>query len=165
MNQPLAEMFRYNRWATLTLIGACRSLTDDQLDAQPAGVSGTVRSLLTHMVGALQSQVLRTMGRHHEGEFQRSTPWPGFEALADVATRMGDELIDIAERLDRDVEVDLPYMGKVYRIPKSFFLVHAMEHGVEHRTEIKVALGHLGIATPDLDGWVYAATAGIGREV
>jgi hypothetical protein len=56
-------------------------------------------------------------------------------------------------------------MGKVYRIPKSFFLVHALEHGVEHRTEIKVDLGAIGITTPDLDGWAYAAAAGIGREV
>jgi uncharacterized damage-inducible protein DinB len=165
MNQPLAEMFRYNRWATLTLLNACRSLTADQLDAQVAGVSGSVRSLLTHVVGAQQSQVLRTKGSHHEGEFQRSTPWPGFDMLLDVATRMGDELIEIADGLAEDVHVDLPYTGKVHRIPKSFFLVHAMEHGVEHRTEIKVALGHLGIATPELDGWAYAAATGIGREV
>src|SRR5207248_10431127 len=27
--------------------------------------------------------------------------------------------------------------GKTYEYPKSFFLLHAIEHGVEHRTEIK----------------------------
>jgi uncharacterized damage-inducible protein DinB len=165
MNQPLAAMFRYNRWATLTLIEACRTLTDGQLDAHPPGVSGSVRSLLTHVVGGQQSQVLRTKGRQHEGELTRSSDWPGFDLLLEIAGDSGDELIAIAESLDEEIEVDLPFMGKVHRIPKSFFLVHAMEHGVEHRTEIKVALGHLGIATPDLDGWAYAASAGIGREV
>ena len=64
-----------------------------------------------------------------------------------------------------DREVDLSYMGKTHRIPVSFFLVHALEHGVEHRTEIKVALGSMGVATPDLDGWAYAAASGIGRQV
>jgi uncharacterized damage-inducible protein DinB len=164
MNQPLAAMFRYNKWATLTLIEACRSLTDEQLDAQIAGVSGSVRSLLTHVVGGQQSQVLRTKGRQHEGELTWSSDWPGFGALLAIAGSTGEELIAIAENLDGDIDVDLPYMGKVHRIPESFFLVHAMEHGVEHRTEIKVALGHLGVATPDLDGWAYAAAAGIGRE-
>lgn len=165
MNQPFAEMFRYNKWATATILEACRSLTDEQLDAHPPGISGSVRVLLTHLVGAQRSQVLRTMGRHHEGEFQRHTPWPGFDALLAVAGETSDDLIAIAESLDEDVEVDLPYQGKVGRLPKSFFLVHAMEHGVEHRTEIKVALGAIGVPTPDLDGWAYAGANNIGHEV
>ena len=165
MNQPFAEMFRYNKWATATILEFCRSLSVDQLDARPPGVSDSVRVLLTHLVGAQKSQVLRTKGRHHEGEFQRITPWPGIDALAEVATETSDELIAIAEALDEDVEVDLPYMGNVHAIPKSFFLVHAMEHGVEHRTEIKVALGAIGVPTPDLDGWAYAAANNIGRKV
>jgi uncharacterized damage-inducible protein DinB len=165
MNQPLAEMFRYNKWATATLLEACRALTEDQLDTHAPAVSGSVRVLLTHLVGAQKSQVLRTIGRHHEGEFQRSTPWPGWDALLTVAAETSDELIAIAESLDEDVEVHLPYMGKVHAIPKSFFLVHAMEHGVEHRTEIKVALNTIGVPTPDLDGWAYAAANNIGYEV
>jgi uncharacterized damage-inducible protein DinB len=51
------------------------------------------------------------------------------------------------------------------RIAKGFFLLHAIEHGVEHRTEIKVTLALIGIATPDLDGWFYSQMAGYGREV
>lgn len=50
-------------------------------------------------------------------------------------------------------------------IPKRFFLVHAIAHGVEHRTEVKVALAHLGVETPDLDGWPFAAAMGYGEEV
>lgn len=53
-------------------------------------------------------------------------------------------------------------MGKAYRYPRSFFLVHAVEHGGEHRTEVKLTLAHFGITTPDLDGWQYAAAAGYG---
>ena len=97
MNTPLAEMFRYNNWATLTLIEACRSLSDEQLDAQVAGVSGTVRSLLMHVVGGQQSQALRTKGRHHEGEFMRHSEWPGFDVLIEAAGQPGEELIAIAE--------------------------------------------------------------------
>ncbi|MFN0146720.1 MAG: DinB family protein, partial [Dehalococcoidia bacterium] len=91
MNEPLAEMFRYNRWATAALIAACRELPDAVLDARPAGISGTVRQLLLHVVGGQRTQVLRTMGRQHEGEFTRSSPWPGFEALAAMAASSSDD--------------------------------------------------------------------------
>jgi uncharacterized damage-inducible protein DinB len=165
MNQPFAEMFRYNRWATATILEACRALTDEQLDAHPPGVSGPVRELLTHLVGGQQSQVLRTKGRQHEDEFTRFSNWPGFDALLAAAAESSDELIAIAESLDEDAEAELHYQGKVGRLPKSFLLVHAMEHGVEHRTEIKVALGAIGVATPDLDGWAYASANNIGYIV
>ena len=158
-------MLRYNRWANEQLFAFCRDLPDEQLDARGAGASGTVRTLLVHIAGGQQTFVLRTQGRQHEGELNRASAWPGFEALTDIVRHSSDELVAIAEALAGDEEVDLPYMGKTYRFPKSFFLVHAVEHGVEHRTEIKLTLGRLGIETPDLDGWSWGAAAGFGAEV
>jgi uncharacterized damage-inducible protein DinB len=165
MNQPLASMLRYNKWATATLLNACQSLSDEQLDSTPPGCSGSIRVLLMHLVGGQQTFVLRTMGRQHEGELSRSSGWPGFDELAAGAEQSSDDLSAIAERLGVDEDVDLPFAGKTYRFPKSFFLVHAVQHGMEHRTEIKVGLGALGIETPGLDGWDYAAAAGIGKEI
>jgi uncharacterized damage-inducible protein DinB len=165
VNAPFAEVLRYNRWATLTLLEACRSLTDEQLDTHAPGTSGTVRELLLHVVGGQQTQALRTRGRQHEGELNRQSAWPGFDALLAIARDSADQLVAIAETLDEDQDVVLPYMGRAYRYPKSFFLVHAAVHGVEHRTEIKVALAQLGVETPDLDGWPYGAAAGYGHEV
>lgn len=165
MNQPLAEIFKYNRWANLQLLNVCRSLTDERLDTRAPGTSGTVRELLMHVVGGQQAFVARTSGRHPEGGLGRSSEWPGFDVLLDLARRSSDDLIGIAQGLVEDSEVSLPYGGKVYRFPKSFILAHAAEHGVEHRTEIKVALAQLGIQTPDLDGWPYSSAAGYGQEV
>ena len=165
MNGPLAEIFRYNRWAMLTLLEACRGLSDEHLDARVAGTSGTVREMLLHVVGGQQTFVLRTMGRQHEGELNRSSVWPRFDALIDVARLTSDQLLRIAEGLAEDADVDLPYLGQVYRYPVSFFLAHAAEHGVAHRTEIKLALAQLGVETPDLDAWHYAGAAGHGQVV
>lgn len=75
------------------------------------------------------------------------------------------ELVAIAEQLDNDEVVDLPYLDKTYTYPKRFFLVHAIAHSAEHRTEVKVALAHIGVETPDLDGWLYAEFAGYGSVV
>ncbi len=165
MNQALAEVFRYNRWANLQLFEACRSLSDEHLDTRVPGTSGTVRELLLHVVGGQQTFVLRTMGRQDGSGLSRSSPWPGFDALLELAGRSSEQLVEIAAGLFEDSEVSLPYMGKVFRFPKGFFLAHAAEHGVEHRTEIKLALAQLGVETPDLDGWLYSTAAGYGREV
>jgi hypothetical protein len=73
------------------------------------------------------------MGQQHEGELARWSEWPGWDEVVAVATRTNEELIAIARSIEADAEVDLPYMGEVYRFPKVFFLVAAMEHGVEHR--------------------------------
>ena len=165
MNQPLVQAFAYNKLANSTLLEACRQLSDSQLDSRPPGVSGSVGELLTHLVGGQQTFVLRTRGRQNEGELTRQSPWPGIDTLIEIAAATSDELIAIAGALTDDREADLPFMGKTYRFPVSFFLTHALEHAVEHRTEVKVALNQLGFATPDLDGWAFAAAMGYGREV
>jgi uncharacterized damage-inducible protein DinB len=165
MSKALADCLRYNRWANLTLIDACRGLTEEQLDARAPGSSRSVRELLQHAAGSELTFVLRTKGRQHEGESRHvDRTWPGFDALRDVAASSGDDLIAIAERLDEDEIVALPYQGKTYEYPKSFFLLHAIEHGVEHRTEIKVTMAELGVERPDLDGWSYSEAAGYGKE-
>jgi uncharacterized damage-inducible protein DinB len=165
VNGPLGEVFRYNRWANLRLIDACRRLTDEQLDARAAGTSGSIRELLVHVVGGQQTSTLRTKGRQHEGELGRGSTWPGFDVLRDIAVRTSDELIRIADSLETDSEVKFPWRGKVYRYPLSFFLLHALEHGVEHRTEIKVTMAELDLERPDLDGWFYGEAAGYGQVV
>jgi uncharacterized damage-inducible protein DinB len=164
MNKSMAEMFRYNAWANRELFEACRSLTKEQLDTQIQGISGSVSELLTHIAGGQQTFVLRTKGRQHEGELGRQSDWPGIETVIQIVDSTSNELIAIAEQLEEDEEVGLSYQGKTYRYPKRFFLVHAMEHSTEHRTEVKIALAHLGIETPDLDGWYFAQSEGYGQE-
>lgn len=165
MNLGLVEMMRYNAWANRILFDACRALSDEQLDGRIAVTSGSTRELLVHIVGGQQTFVLRTKGRQHEGELSRGSPWPGIATLIELVTDTSKELVSIAEQLDPEREVDLPYQGTVYRYPARFFLVHAAEHGVEHRTEVKLNLAHGGVKTPDLDGWEYGDSANYGAQV
>ena len=165
MSKALADCLRYDRWANLMLIDACRGLTEEQLDTRAIPSSRSVRELLSHIVGSELTFALRTKGRQHEGESRHVDAWPGFEALREVAASSGDDLIAIAAGLDEDELVALPYRGKKYEYPKGFFLLHAIEHGIEHRTEIKVALALIGIETPDLDGWSFSEAAGYGGEI
>jgi uncharacterized damage-inducible protein DinB len=165
VNVALAEAFRYNRWANLKLLDACELLSDGQLDQAVPGTYGTIRRTLLHIVGGQQTDVLRTMGRQHEGELTGSSAWPGFALLRDVASSSSDDLLRIAEGLDQDRQVTLPYMGKRLQFPTSFFLAYALTHGVEHRTQIVITIAQMGLTVPDLDGWPYAGTMGYGLEV
>ena len=165
MNDGLVEVFEYNRWANLALIEGCRAAPAELLTRQVEGISGTVASLWTHLVGGERTFILRTKGRQHEGELHRFSAWPGFDELERLAKATGDELVGIARELDAAAVSELSWQGKTYRYPTRFFLLHAATHSMEHRTEIKVALNTLGFETPDLDGWNFAAAKGYGEDV
>src|SRR5438874_5805760 len=159
VNGPLADLFRYNRWANLRLIEACRKLSAEQLAARAPGTVRSIEELLLHVVGAQQAFISRTKGRQDEGEDGPGSAWSGFDVLQSIAVSTSDELIAIADAMDADPEVDLAWQGKVFRYPMHFFLLHAFGHGVEHRTEIKVTMAALGVERPDLDGWSYSEAA------
>jgi uncharacterized damage-inducible protein DinB len=165
MSKALADCPRYDRWANLTLVEGCRGSTDPQLDARATPSSRSVRELFSHIVGSELTFAPRTKGRQHEGESRYLDTWPGFTVLREAAASSGGDLIAIAEGLDEKDLVALPFRGKTYEYPKSFFLLRAIEHGVEHRTEVKVTLASIGVETPGLDGWFYSQAAGYGREV
>jgi uncharacterized damage-inducible protein DinB len=132
MRNTLADCLRYNRWANRTLLDASRGLTEEQLDARATPSSRSARELLSHVVASELTFVLRTKGRQHEGESRHVEPWPGFDLLRKVAASSGNDLIEIAAGLDEDELVALPFKGKTYEYPKGFFVLHAIEHGVEH---------------------------------
>ena len=162
MNEPLAQIFRYNRWANARLIEACRTLTDAQLDAEPGGGTfGTIRATLMHCIDG-QRSILARLDGHAQAE-GGPIQWSNFDALTDLANTTSDALIIAAESLVEDEDVIVPFMGKRPVFPKSFFLIHAAVHGIEHRTQIGVMLTRLGLTPPNLDGWPYAEAAGYGQ--
>lgn len=164
MNEGLADLLEYTRWANRRLLEACRTIPETALDSRADGLSGSVRELLLHLVGGQQTFLLRTQGRQHEGELNRRSAWPGFDELLRTVEEADRALVAIARELDGAATVGLPWMGKTFVYPLHFFLTHAVTHSAEHRTEVKVGLGANGIATPDLDAWEFAAAQGYGAE-
>lgn len=66
-----------------------------------------------------------------------------------------------AANLVDDAEVTLPpFQGALYRTRKSFVLLHALYHGIEHRGQVCTTLTAIGLSPPDLDGWGFAAASG-----
>ena len=134
VNEPLAQMFRYNRWANDLTIAACRVLTDEHLDQHLQGAEErTIRQTIFHVAEGQLDFLARINGQAQD--WTRARAWQGFDALEKMAAAGNDALIAAAEAMSDDADVVVPYMEKRPVFPKSLFLTHAFAHGVLHRTE------------------------------
>jgi uncharacterized damage-inducible protein DinB len=89
-------------------------------------------------------------------------PFPGFGALAERLARGDAQLEEAAARADQDREVHVTGDDPVgtWRMPVSLFLVQAINHGTEHRSQVATVLTQLGIEPPEMDGWAYFDASG-----
>lgn len=156
MNQPLIDLLAFNHWTNLTLFDACLELSDDQLDTSISGTAGSIRELLMHIAVAQHALVARANGE------QRSARgvWSSFDELLATLKSGNDGLVSLAASLGSDPEIEIAREGVLYRYPRSFYVTSASWHGAEHRTEIRLTLASLGIATPNLESRAYAAATG-----
>ena len=155
MATGLPDFFRYNLWANLRLLDACARVSDAQLDTTSKGTFGSVRETLMHLFSAEEGYA-----RHYQFTGPAPTPplrefttFPGFDELRRRAKRSGEELIAVAERgdLDRMLYLD----GGTYEAPVITILIQAIDHGIDHRSQVATLLSQQDIEPPDLDGWAY----------
>lgn len=159
MTTGLPTFFQYNLWANLRLLDACERLSDAQLDATTTGTFGSVRETLVHLIGAEEGYAWRFnyTGPTPAPRLRELTAFPGFDDLRRRVELSGKELIAIAEQGDFDLVLHLD--GGTYDAPLIVVLIQAINHGIDHRSQIATLLAQQGIALPDLDGWTYNDTA------
>ena len=161
MNEPLAEMFRYNRWANDRLIEACTDLSEQQLDGQVAGTFGSIRRTLVHLIGSQDVFLWRVASDDTALAARAATmrgAWWDPAILREFGERSSDELLAVALRAEQDYDVLLPpWEGRRETVNASFLLLHALAHGIQHRQQIVTTMSQLGLEPPDLDGWGYRA--------
>jgi uncharacterized damage-inducible protein DinB len=155
MTTGLPDFFKYNLWANLRLLEACAHLSDAQLDATTKGTFGSVRETLMHLFAAEEGYA-----RHFNFTGPAPTPrladlttFAGFDELRRRAERSGKELIAIAERGDLSQILHLD--GGTYDAPVIVVVIQAINHAIDHRSQIATLLSQQDIEPPDLDGWSY----------
>lgn len=153
MTTGLPDFFKFNRWANLRLLDACAQLSDAQLDATILGTFGSIRETLLHMLASEEGYVRSFTGTAPSPQLKELTTFPGFDELRRRAERSGTELITIAEQgnLDQIFYLD----GGTYESPAIIVLIQAMDHGIDHRSQIATLLSQQGIEPPAIDGWDY----------
>lgn len=154
------ELVRHNTWANVRLLDLCIGLSDEQLDTSAEGTYGTIRRTLIHILGAEEGYLFRITGQRPEPHLSEDE-WLGFDVLRVRAEDSGAafEQVVLQDDADRIVRWHTRE-GDDAAMPVGLFLVQALHHGNEHRSQIATVLTHLGIEPPELSGWLYAIETG-----
>ena len=163
MSDWVTDFYRQNEWANLTLIEACRGLSDEQLDASAPGGYGSIRDTLRHIVSAEGGYAFR-LGHEPSPRLMRDDPWPGFDALTAMVSAAADALVAGTETApDRVIRVGPD--AEPFDVEAAIILIQAFHHSTEHRGQVCAVLTTLGIIPPELSSWEWGLAVDRMRKV
>ncbi|OGO32798.1 MAG: hypothetical protein A2Z16_03715 [Chloroflexi bacterium RBG_16_54_18] len=150
----LVELIRYNNWANRQVFTACLELTPDQLAASAPGAYGSIHRTLGHITAAEADYVGRITGDGPQPPFR----WEDGPAVADIAAfaeLVAEALLDVVQRISPTELVHEQENGQFIDYQARHLFMQAINHGIEHRTNVTTILNSLGLPTPEVDGWGY----------
>src|SRR5207247_8555028 len=84
------------------------------------------------------------------------THFPDFDELRRRAKGSGEALITYAEQVEQgELSQILHLDGGTYDAPVIVVVIQAINHAIDHRSQIATLLSQQDIEPPDLDGWAY----------
>ena len=152
----LAEFFKHNTMMNRRLVEACRQLPPEQLGATATGTYGSVGATLVHIANAQVGYAARLLDTERPERLPED-PFPGFEALEARFAQGDTQLAEAATQAgqDRQVQVTGDDPPGTWWMPVPLFLLQAVNHGTEHRSQVATILTQLGVEPPEMDGWTY----------
>jgi uncharacterized damage-inducible protein DinB len=117
-------------------------LSNTQLDITIEGIYGSVRATLMHMLTSEENYVRHFTGTSPIPRLKDLTTFPGFDELRRRAKTSGKELITIAE--ERDLSQIFYLDDGSYESPAIIVLIQAINHTVDHRSQIATLLSQTG---------------------
>lgn len=157
----IVEFLRHNTMMNDRLLEACRGLTPEQLGATAVGTYGSIGATLVHTANAQAGYSARLLDVERP-ESLSEDDFPGFDALSERFALGNARLEEAAAKGDqaREVRVTGDDPPGVWMMPVSLYLLQAVNHGTEHRSQVATILTTLGIEPPEMDGWVYFDLSG-----
>lgn len=150
----LTTLVNHHRWSNLRLVESCATLTTEQLDATMVGAFSTIIETWRHIATSEKSYLSRIMTGVR---YVRPTDLPPM-TLDEVAASLretGDVLIEWANKVQPDEKVEIDWEGTPRLVPKTILISQMLNHGGEHREQIKSIMTQIGVEPPDLQGWEY----------
>jgi uncharacterized damage-inducible protein DinB len=167
MQDTLASMFEYNRWADERLLTACGQLTEEQYAREIGGSFPSIRATVAHHAGAL-----RAWGTRFEGG--QVTALPSESEVPDVETALRlvvegyETLVREAGRAGEELNQIFTYRslrGFMVSLPRWALLRHVVNHGTYHRGQIANMMRQVGAAPPSTDFFLWAMEQHGGSQV
>lgn len=154
----LHELFRYHEWATVQLIDHCLNQPAALLLEPVIGTDRSILHTLTHVVGTEQWYLELLSGEPSPDPIQRGEAL----ALPDLRQRFLRESGRWAALLQQIGQLDITLPATEWRPAivqgQDLLVVQAIQHGIDHRTQICTTLQVLGSKPPIIDGWFYWST-------
>jgi uncharacterized damage-inducible protein DinB len=157
----LLEFFKHNTMMNERLLETCRGLSDEQLGATTDGTYGSVGATLVHVANSQESYASRLLDTERPERLPED-PFPGLDVVRARFDHGNAQLEEAAARAatDRTVQVTGDDPPGTWTMPVSLFLLQAVNHGTEHRSQVATILTQLGIEPPGMDGWAYFFASG-----
>ncbi len=151
--RKLLIFFRHHLWSNMRLFDSCLTLSEEQLRRSDPGTFGSIRATLGHLVRAEERYLFFLTGEETAGaELDGQTP---IGELQERARQSGTLLIEVAMGIDPLLDVQVGEGEEREMIPVTVFLLQAIHHAHEHRTQIATLMGQQGIEPPGISGWRY----------
>jgi uncharacterized damage-inducible protein DinB len=153
MNDNIASLFAYNRWADRRVLDACRKLTAEQYVTEPAPGWSTVRSSIVH-IAVVTDGWLNGLKGESDSPVLTETDLPTVESAArllDQANQLFDELVP---RMTPDWLATPRTLRRGTRsavLPPWAVLRHIVNHSTYHRGQVAAKLKRLGVEQPATD--------------
>jgi uncharacterized damage-inducible protein DinB len=158
MQDDVAALFAYDRWANGKVLDACRKLTAEQYVAEPAPGWSSVRSTAYHIALATEFN-LRALA----GDPDDRIPSESELATVDDAARFLERTYRRFEELRptltperMNTMLTLHAIGRTFTLPRWAMLRHIVNHASYHRGQIASKLKRFGIEKPCTDFFFWA---------
>jgi uncharacterized damage-inducible protein DinB len=151
-------LFAYDAWANRQLLAVCRTVSQEQFDAELNIGPGSLSATVTHLIGSMfffADRLNREAPHPRWNQDTQQTP----DTLASILEQAIEELqtaltnalkthdlADILNWTDTDLEEAEPLDQITYAVA----LAQIVDHGIHHRTQAMAMLQQLGVeATTD----------------
>jgi uncharacterized damage-inducible protein DinB len=155
----LRELFLDHRWSTLLLIDNCMSYPPEALQEVVVSTDHSILHTLTHVVGTEQGYLVNSTGETVTDPIRRGE----ILSLTDLRQRCEDLSQSWEEVLGRISQLAVTLRADGVRPEtahgENLLVVQAIQHGIDHRTQICTPLSVLGQEPPENDGWSYWTAA------
>lgn len=156
----IQRLFDYNSKMTDRVIHVAGALTQDQFTATVVQGQPSVRDTLVHMADAQVCHVSWWSGSMTRDEsFGREFPpsnYADITAVSDFWRSVNQETTNFVRSLTGNADLERTYTrafgdGSTIERPLWEMMLHVINHGTQHRSEVAVMLTALGHSPGDLD--------------
>jgi len=161
--EDVRQLYRYNKWANLTVLKSVAPLTNEELTRHLGGSFPSVRDTLVHIMAAEWIWLRRWKGVSPRALFEASE-FPDLDAVKGKWSEIEMEQTDFIEELTNEsLKQTITYVNtrdQTWQYPLGSLLQHLVNHSSYHRGQIANFLRQLGAQPAATDFLIYLDVEG-----